>query len=203
MRDNQALLAQNMGYTDSGDDRHVRHLPTNDRNDRSRYGFGRPLMIELFGHYRTVERPNLIEMCNRAGLEVSMRPMDARIAGWIDAERSILHVNSHTSPTRRRFTLAHQASHWLWHLKIINEGGGLNDGMDYRQILGGPGFNPFITQKQETEANNGAVDLIMPAEIVRRLWNSGLDSDQIADRLEISREGMRIRTRPLRTPCAQ
>jgi hypothetical protein len=42
----------------------------------------------------------------------------------------------------------------------------------------------------------------MDADVVRRLWNEGLDPDVIADRLEITRVSMDIRARNLRLDVA-
>lgn len=193
-----ARLARNV----TGREDVIRHRPVKNPNDRSAYGFDRPLMLELMIEYGRRERPDLVEMCNRAGVEVRFRPMGNNVAGHIDAKRSVFHVNSETSATRRRFTLAHQAGHWMWHRNLILEGGGLNDDMGYRQIFDAPFFNPLLTTEHERQASLAGINLIMDADVIRRLWNEGLDPDVIADRLEITRVNMDIRARNLRLDVA-
>ncbi|WP_368900396.1 ImmA/IrrE family metallo-endopeptidase, partial [Escherichia coli] len=53
--------------------------------------------------------------CNRVGIEVAVLPLRADLAGYIDCERELFVLNADTTSMRRRFTLAHQMAHWVWH----------------------------------------------------------------------------------------
>jgi len=99
----------------------------------------------------------------------------------------VIEINSHHSENRRRFTLAHEISHYLLHRDKI--GDGLTDDMLYRSRLG-----DFI----ETEANRLAAELLMPRMLVKTLFRSGIQSlSQLCEMFKVSEAAMRIRLKQL------
>lgn len=66
-----------------------------------------------------VTAPAEINVCALAdvlGVEVRCQPLsgcEARILGT--ADRAIITVNVRSTPTRRRFSVAHELGHWRWH----------------------------------------------------------------------------------------
>jgi Zn-dependent peptidase ImmA (M78 family) len=100
----------------------------------------------------------------------------------------VIEINSHHSKNRRRFTLAHEISHYLLHRDEI--GDGITDDMAYRSRLG---------DHIETEANRLAAELLMPRMLVRTFFRSGIQSlDQLCQMFKVSEAAMRIRLKQLR-----
>ena len=77
----------------------------------------------------------------------------------------VIEINNRHSENRRRFTLAHEISHYLLHRNEI--GDGITDDALYRSKLG---------DHIETEANRLAAQLLMPRLLVRTLFRSGMRS---------------------------
>ncbi|MWO10879.1 ImmA/IrrE family metallo-endopeptidase, partial [Escherichia coli] len=75
----------------------------------------KPSLVELLAECRDQVRPDLVGTCNRVGIEVAVLPLRADLAGYIDCERELFVLNADTTSMRRRFTLAHQMAHWVWH----------------------------------------------------------------------------------------
>lgn len=99
-----------------------------------------------------------------------------------------IEVNARHSAKRKRFTLAHEIAHYLLHRTQI--GDGITDNALYRSRLGEP---------LETEANRLAVELIMPANLVKTFWRSGIRSlNQLCEMFQVSEEALRIRLQQLR-----
>jgi IrrE N-terminal-like domain len=100
----------------------------------------------------------------------------------------VIEINSQHSENRRRFTLAHEISHYLLHRDQI--GDGVTDDMLYRSRLG---------DHIETEANRLAAELLMPRMLVKTLFRSGIRSlTQLCEMFKVSDAAMRIRLKQLR-----
>ena len=100
----------------------------------------------------------------------------------------VIEINNHHSENRRRFTLAHEISHYLLHRDKI--GDGVTDDTLYRSRLG-----DII----ETEANRLAAQLLMPRMLVRTLFRSGMRSlSDLCKMFKVSEAAMRIRLKQLR-----
>ena len=99
-----------------------------------------------------------------------------------------IEVNHRHSSRRKRFTLAHEISHYLLHRDQI--GDGVTDSAMYRSRL-----SDYI----ETEANRLAAELIMPANLLRPVWRAGFRSlVDLCNRFDVSEEALRIRLKQLR-----
>ena len=87
---------------------------------------------------------------------------------------------------RRRFTLAHELGHHLlrhsasFHLDFFDTGGSAGDA---------PGYN----WQHERAANEFAANLLMPAELVRRVTDRIRDIDELAAAFDVSRQAMAFR----------
>jgi Zn-dependent peptidase ImmA (M78 family) len=100
----------------------------------------------------------------------------------------VIEINSRHSENRKRFTLAHEISHYLLHRDRI--GNGITDDALYRSKLG-----EYI----ETEANRLAAQLLMPRVLVRSLFKSGIQSlVELCNKFQVSEAAMRIRLKQLR-----
>lgn len=108
-----------------------------------------------------------------------------RIRRMFEGDRTeyMIEINSHHSENRRRFTLAHEISHYLLHRDKI--GDGVTDDMLYRSRLG-----DYI----ETEANRLAAELLMPRMVVKTFFRSGIQSlSKLCEMFKVSEAAMRIR----------
>ena len=111
------------------------------------------------------------------------------ISGMISKTRSgryEIYTNGKHPATRRRFTIAHEISHYLLHRDLM-------DGEVYEDYLlraSGAWANPVI----ESEANKLAADILMPMRLLRDEYDKGLKTiEQLADRFEVSKSAMSIR----------
>jgi hypothetical protein len=93
-------------------------------------------------------------------------------------------VNANHSLTRKRFTIAHEIGHFVWHRHRLESGEVVDDAM----------YRSGVTAKEETEANRFAADLLMPFPLIRSLMAAGIKSpEQLATKLQVSLAAMRIR----------
>lgn len=84
---------------------------------------------------------------------------------------------------RRRFTIAHELSHFLLHRHQSSDP--ISDDVYYRSGL---------SNAMEYQANQLAADILMPMELVSRLINSGMrDVESLASTLQVSVAAMKIR----------
>lgn len=150
--------------------------------------------LEIAGTFLDEAPVDLDRMAEALGLTVRLAAnMDRDVSGMIvksDASRAgyLITINSTHSAARRRFTLAHEIAHYLLHRDHI--GDGVRDDALYRSRLG---------NEMEYQANNLAVDILMPAPLVRRVYRAGLRFIAgLSGAFGVSDEAMRIRLRQLR-----
>jgi Zn-dependent peptidase ImmA (M78 family)/DNA-binding XRE family transcriptional regulator len=93
---------------------------------------------------------------------------------------------SQRNAERRRFTLAHELGHYLlrhsasFHLDFFDTGGSAGDA---------PGYN----WQHERAANEFAANLLMPADVVRRIADRVSDIEELAAAFDVSRQAMAFR----------
>jgi Zn-dependent peptidase ImmA (M78 family) len=137
---------------------------------------------------------DLLGMARELGLTVDLNsPMQANQSGSIRKDANAkagyhIDINSDHSDNRKRFTLAHEIAHYLLHRDLI--GNGINDTAMYRSNL---------SDDREIEANSLAGRLLMPADLLRRVYRTGLmHLSGLSRAFEVSDEAMRIRLKQLR-----
>jgi hypothetical protein len=101
-------------------------------------------------------------------------------------------VNADQPETRKRFTIAHELGHFLYHKHLI--GDGVGDSKAFRSTNRQRYHNTAIGPKQESEANQFAATLLMPKSLVERLAREeGLNSPAaLARRFGVSEHAMCI-----------
>lgn len=143
-------------------------------------------------HWNTIPVP-VEKIASELGLNVRYDALPDNISGAIvksDAGYYIL-VNRTHAPTRRRFTVAHEIGHFIYHRDLLGEGTG--DTRAYRAD-GTPFPNRKITEVQERQANTFAANLLMPNHLIKRLQAQGiLSPEELAKSLQVSPEAMRIK----------
>lgn len=105
-------------------------------------------------------------------------------------------INKLEPRTRQHFTIAHELGHYFLHQEVIKseETKAIVDGdnfLDGSQIL--YRMDDARRNEIETEANNFAASLIMPAELVKRAWHTVRSVDECAKIFQVSAVAMSIR----------
>jgi hypothetical protein len=100
-------------------------------------------------------------------------------------------VNSTHSLVRRRFTAAHELGHYVYHRDLI--GDGIVDDAAYRSEKIGQYSNTKILREYETQANRFAAIILMPTMLLDRLQTDRIPVPEMARRLQVSEEALRIR----------
>ena len=120
--------------------------------------------------------------------------MDAEVSGWIErrADGSYrVAINRNHADVRQRFTAAHELGHYIYHRDLL--GAGTGDTRAYR-AENTPFDNRAIRPMHERQANSFAANLLMPRASIVMLQNQGVtDVEELAARLEVSKDAMRIR----------
>lgn len=137
---------------------------------------------------------DVLGLASELGVEVREAWMDDNLSGELEhfgGDRYIIYVNAHHPLTRKRFTIAHELGHYLYHRDLI--GDGVGDDRAYRSTQVGRYFNQRIGPVEETEANRFAANLLMPYQLIQQLQNEGLDRKGMASRLQVSEHALAIR----------
>jgi Zn-dependent peptidase ImmA (M78 family) len=146
--------------------------------------------LEIVETFLTSAPIDLSGMADALGLTVIETPdWQNDASGSIERSRSgfIIKINAEHSATRKRFTLAHEMAHYILHRDLI--GDGITDDAMYRS--GCP-------NSIETEANQYAAGLLMPARLMREAWKQGIRSyAEMANRFGVSSKAAEIRMREL------
>ena len=95
-------------------------------------------------------------------------------------------VNKIDSPTRKRFTIAHEIAHYLIHSSELAALGALDRDTNPLSIY---------TDKKETEANALAADILMPMDKIDALVQYGdiKTTADLASKLQVSEHALRIK----------
>jgi Zn-dependent peptidase ImmA (M78 family) len=132
-----------------------------------------------------------------AGLTIVQQKMDSDVSGMLlrsdDSDAAVVGVNNIHSPTRRRFTIAHELGHYLLHegRPVIVDPNVRANYRDSRSSL--------ATDREEIEANQFAAELLMPAHMLRRALqgvdghDDGNFAQTLAHQFKVSVEAMTYR----------
>lgn len=148
------------------------------------------LPIEMATEAMNSAPVDVFGLAERMGLIVRKTVMGEDFSGSIRRlpdGRCEIEINSLHSPTRQRFTLAHEIAHYILHLSLI--GDGITDDALYRSKQ---------PSQIERQANRFAARMLMPAHLVRQHFAAGLQSpEKMARKFEVSSAVAEIRLREL------
>jgi Zn-dependent peptidase ImmA (M78 family) len=154
-------------------------------------------IFEIVERYWNHAPVDIISIIHDAGIVYLEEPLWPHESGLIDRSGGgyRIIVNSDHSSARRRFTAAHELGHYAYHRDLIGEG--ISDAA-YRTLDVGRYryFNPKITQRHETQANNFAAATLMPDHLLERLKQKYFLPAQVtamAEKLQVSEQALRIR----------
>ena len=127
--------------------------------------------------------------------ELGLRVFRSKAGAWPDnlsgmlkrtssnPEIFAIYVNGDHHENRRRFTIAHEISHFILHRRLI--GDGIADDALYRSGL---------RDTFETEANRLAADILMPWHLINSFLKKDVtDIRELAKEFEVSNSAMSIR----------
>ena len=142
---------------------------------------------------------NLDAIARDLNLPVEYADLGEGIAGHIVRDKAksaqsgfFIRINSTQHENRRRFTLAHEISHYILHSDLIEAG--LVDDIMYRSE---------ISDHYETQANRLAADIIMPFSLVKHMYDNGRSDEELARMFGVSLAAIRIRLERIRGVAGQ
>ena len=140
------------------------------------YAFAKKCADEVL-HDNLVTSPpvNVFAIVRNYGLDIAYAsfPEYEDVAGFINLEDRQIVVNDFDSPTRQKFTIAHELGHWIMHRSILETNP--NQGILLRLPLGRPDPDP-----REKEANSFAANLLVPDQLLLPDLKSGQRLNDLA-----------------------
>lgn len=161
----------------------------------------RRMAIKLLEEYGIKDRPvSVVEIAEKLGAKViPSDPEDDDISGMIYHEdgNTIIAVNKTHSPTRQRFTIAHEIGHLILHSELIHRVH-VDKGKNFRQKLYRDGRSKIGEDILEIEANRFAAELLMPSFLLKKdVKNFYIDFNEepseIAELYNVSPQAMSIK----------
>ena len=150
--------------------------------------------MELINHFSMRSPVDVIGLSAALGVEVREAFLDDDISGTLENTESgyVITVNALHPETRRRFTIAHELGHYILHRDLI--GDGINDNKAYRSVRFENYLNTAIGPKQETQANQFAVSVLMPQDLIDAdlAENPKISTEKMAEKYGVSRHAMAI-----------
>ena len=128
---------------------------------------------------------DIVALAENFGLEVWRSDMSPRISGSIRKEEKgyAIYANQNEPKARRRFTYAHELSHYLLHRERI--GDGINENVLFRNTM---------ENWLEIEANKLAADILMPMKMLNKLAETRKYSvDDLAEFFDVPRSAILVR----------
>ena len=125
------------------------------------------------------------------GLELVQSPLKDDVSGFIEKKTDGTYritVNASHSETRRRFTIAHELAHYIYHRDLF--GNGVADSRAYRSE-GTPLENANITRAHELQANSFAANVLMPKSLLADRMHE--KPETLANEFKVSPAAMKIR----------
>ena len=130
------------------------------------------------------------ELANDLGIDIQLENLGDDISGLIQRKSNnqyLIKVNSKHSERRQRFTIAHEVAHYVLHKDQI--GDGIVDNAKYRANN--------MNDHDETMANTLAVDILMPANVLKQEYKKNRSIAPLANKFDVSYDAMAYRLKNL------
>lgn len=156
--------------------------------DQTIEGYRQQLAVDVYG------------LATSLNLLVTECELEPDISGMIEPLDDTFHitVNSSHHVFRKRFTVAHELGHWLYHSHLIGQG--LGDNRLYYSSNTQRFYNNSIRRQHENQANAFAAWLLMPSSELEndlRRFSGTPDWDYLSQRYQISKSALRMKSRGL------
>lgn len=113
---------------------------------------------------------------------IDLKEKSREISGLYDSHSRIIYVNVDDTPARQRFTIAHEFGHALLHQEQLQTNPNL--GIFYRRSL----KDKIFDTKEEQEANRFAAYLLVPENIIRKIYPTCSSPTILAKIFNVSRQ---------------
>jgi Zn-dependent peptidase ImmA (M78 family) len=151
--------------------------------------------------YRIKPPIDVHKLADELGIDIKFEDADDDLSGFIirgkGLARPVIGVNSLHSPTRQRFTIAHEIGHFLLHKAEQIHVDRITAGLHVKKR---DGLSSEGTDVDEREANLFAAELLMPKKYLEKDISSGgfslLDEealDQLAEKYLVSTQALTFR----------
>jgi len=149
----------------------------------------REVLNEAFGDIDLMEFPvDLGAVLEKYALTLKKGPFsDPNISGAFSREANTIFVSDNESTERQSFTVAHEIGHYKLHQSRTTD-------ILYRKQIWQ--FNSTL-EKDETQANWFAANLLMPKEAVERMWKITQDITKLSTIFGVSKTAMSFRLKDL------
>ena len=150
--------------------------------------------FKIINRYMEAAPVDVVGLAGEFGITVSYTQLGDTMAGMIKktGDTYCITVNATDGIIRQRFTIAHELGHYIFHRTSIADG--IGDDKQYRSAPIGNYINTAIGKEAESEANQFAVTLLMPLDLISEMQRSGITSTQeIASRLLVSHQALCMR----------
>ena len=121
-------------------------------------------------------------------IDINETDLGKSVSGFLEriGNRWAIYINKNESEVRKRFTIAHELGHFIYHSdKYVGGGTSIPD-----QIF----FRDYSTNPMEQEANNFAAALLMPEDTFRKYIDEGYDTvSTLADKFQLSTSAIKYR----------
>lgn len=148
-------------------------------------------IISRISPYQNEAPVNVMGIAKELGLKIYQDELPEGISGCIirksesnDGDGFIVVVDKDEPYVRQRFTAAHEIGHFVLHKEMIG------DGLQENYLLRAD----KMTNRQESQANQFAADILMPFHLINKLMEEGYNTvETLAQKLEVSKIAMGIR----------
>ncbi len=145
---------------------------------------------EVIRHHQNSIPIDVVALAHDLGINVYSASESKNLSGKIIRDSKLggasgyaIFVNGDDSPTRQRFTIAHEIAHFVLHKDEIGDG-----------IVEDTLYRSGLSNKKEVEANKFAADILMPWHLINLAMREPVSNIQeLATRFHVSQSAMSIR----------
>lgn len=142
--------------------------------------------------YTSAAPVDVFGMARDLGIEIIEKKLEGERSGSIEKKNGkyTITVNEQHGVKRKRFTVAHEIGHYIFHGDLIESGAIVDDKLYRDERVGGV---------NEAQANRFAASILMPEKLITSLRNmNGIDTIHgLAEALKVSERAMSIRAENL------
>lgn len=141
----------------------------------------------------------LAEVANEYGVSHKIAALPKAISSTISYRRKKFEIviNSNLSEIRQRFAFAHEIAHYLMHRDLIACNDSPKKHVDFLFTKEKGEAFP-LRPEHELQANKLAIQILMPAETITKLYRQGMTVENLAQDFTVTEEMMKIRLRTLK-----
>lgn len=155
---------------------------------------------QIYNKYKNTFPFPLVKFANDLGVDVFLSDsLHSEISGSIckKDDKFLIIINNSHSPSRKRFTLAHELGHYFNDRDYLNNSGEIVDStkQSTRKFLFRKS-TPEIDKNMiamDIKANKFAAELLMPKEVFIKKWQESNSPQQVANFFAVSIEAVNIR----------